>query len=337
MKERKFNEHSRCDEIDLLEMWKVFVQQRKIVLGVTFLFVLVATVYAFWLRPVFRVQYEIWQSHPVYSAQLSYLSGEKNFSDKFLEKQLLLDYLNNLNDNKIQHDFIEHQLKKNNSISRNSLTTLSVKLPKKLADNEHVIVSLDGEDSRSLDVILDGFLSYAKALTLDQYIAFYETQLADYKLMLNYQLDSLRWTEYQKRQDSIVMLTEARIIAQKLGIIRPYDTKSVGDSLFELNSVPLYFRGVTALNEEIAVLTTRSNDDAFITDLRELQAKIRLLDEFNLNTLNFEIAQMRKLGKGAMRIGPRKVAIIAIGLVAGFLFGLLGAFGRSFLGKVDVH
>ena len=102
------------------------------------------------------------------------------------------------------------------------------------------------------------------------------------------QINVLRASAKEKRQDQIAQLTEAANIANSIGLIEKsslldYNAtqESTGKSTVytevTMTPPPLYLQGEKALRSQIKELETRKSDDPFIPELRGLQEKLELL------------------------------------------------------------
>jgi LPS O-antigen subunit length determinant protein (WzzB/FepE family) len=92
----------------------------------------------------------------------------------------------------------------------------------------------------------------------------------------------------QKRQDKMVQLEEALVIAKKLDIVDPIDSWSelnnVKDQVTNKVSInnktlPEYTRGSKALQAELQALKSRTSNDPFTPGLRELEEQLQRLEQ----------------------------------------------------------
>jgi LPS O-antigen subunit length determinant protein (WzzB/FepE family) len=85
-------------------------------------------------------------------------------------------------------------------------------------------------------------------------------------------------------------------------------------------------------NKEVEVLQQRTDDDPFISGLRDLQEGLARLqsvkiDESGLHAVTFD----RKAYPPEHRIKPKRKLIVVLGLVLGLMLGVFLAFFRNFL------
>ncbi|OEO23980.1 chain-length determining protein [Pseudomonas sp. J237] len=107
---------------------------------------------------------------------------------------------------------------------------------------------------------------------------------------LNDELASVRQELILKRENRIKQLSEAIMIAEKLGIHKPATPSSMGDESHqsqgntirtEVNNqrIPLYFMGTEALSAEREALSLRESDDFTGERIGEIEMKLRMLKE----------------------------------------------------------
>lgn len=113
------------------------------------------------------------------------------------------------------------------------------------------------------------------------------------RLELLEQIKALKERTEQKRQDRMVKLEEALVIAKKLDIVDPIDSWSelgnakdqaankdisINTSINNKN-LPEYTRGSKALEAELQALKSRTSNDPFTPGLRELQEQLQRLEQ----------------------------------------------------------
>ena len=119
-------------------------------------------------------------------------------------------------------------------------------------------------------------------------------------------IGSKRKMAKQRREDQIILYEEAADIASKLEIGEKVDTTNIlTNSQLNIStaSIPLYYRGFRALNNEIKLLKNRKSDDPFIPGLRDLQENLTKLRNrksddpfiFGLRELQVKVDQLRSI------------------------------------------
>ena len=119
----------------------------------------------------------------------------------------------------------------------------------------------------------------------------FEVLLFSEKIRIEYEIeDSIvltqnLWDDYETKSiNRISYLKEQSAIAEKLGIAKnTFEVQTFGDQNGLLSNVktdsPFYLRGYEAINKEIELILLRTNKEAFISGLLELNQKIRKLEQ----------------------------------------------------------
>jgi len=124
----------------------------------------------------------------------------------------------------------------------------------------------------------------------------------------------------------IALLNEAAAVAASIGQTKPfYNTNDVVVS----SEPPLYMMGELALKREAEQLKQRSNkasEDVFIEGMSAIRNSISTLEDMKVDwdSVNFALIDQSAL-LPIKPIKPRKMLIVALGGVGGFMFGLLAA------------
>ena len=160
---------------------------------------------------------------------------------------------------------------------------------------------------------------------------------------LDQEIASLRKLTKKKREDAIVILSEAYDIAKKLNINEvslfsiPDDLGSTGMGMSGENSPP-YIRGTNALLLEIEALRTRKNDDPYIENLRELEEKINnynlYIDQINSDEYIKAALVDQYAVIPEIPIKPKRIQIVAFGIIAGLILGVFVVLILNFIRSV---
>ncbi|MCZ2105371.1 MAG: hypothetical protein LC137_13450 [Burkholderiales bacterium] len=136
------------------------------------------------------------------------------------------------------------------------------------------------------------------------------------------------------RSDREIRLTEALKVARTVGQVTPQLTMGQlprQDSVTAFaDGSSLYARGAKSLGAEIDVLRAREDETSFIDGLREAQARLSALKAQQLE--GKEIGMYRidgQLLKPARPVFPKKLLMVAIGLLIGLFAGVVLAFTKN--------
>lgn len=142
----------------------------------------------------------------------------------------------------------------------------------------------------------------------------------------------------QTRDDRKIQLQEALQIAQAVGLQGP---QLMLGQLPRQDSVAsfadgsnLYARGAKSLEAELGVLNKRQDDAPFIDGLREIEAKVKILKQQNLDQIDFAMYRVDgDIFPPTSPFFPKKSIFLLLGTVLGAFLGLLLAFKKSHILK----
>jgi len=148
-------------------------------------------------------------------------------------------------------------------------------------------------------------------------------------------LQEQRAVAREQRQDQIARLEEALHIARAAGLQQPQFTvaQAPGQDTLRpyIDGSALYARGIQALEAELKILKERQNDDAYINNLREYEAQLRLLQSIRLDQFD-DFVPFRLDGEVYVSdgpISPKKALILALAAVLGVMAGVFLVLGRQ--------
>jgi chain length determinant protein (polysaccharide antigen chain regulator) len=169
------------------------------------------------------------------------------------------------------------------------------------------IVAIRGNNAEQVAIWLKQFIDLVRARTLAQVANDIKQQNVVMIYNLQDQIDRVRETAKEKRQDRIAQLKERIQVAQLAG----KNSTAHSDSLL--------------LHAQLKKLSGRKSDDAFIPTLPDLQAQLGF---YKALTVNFDSVAVFHLD-GTIDtpdspIAPKKKLIMMVSLVLGFMFGAFG-------------
>ncbi len=193
---------------------------------------------------------------------------------------------------------------------------------KKKAQQAFVSISYDGKDPELIAKMVNDYIKYVHDKTLEEFLTLVRRNIRTKKqdledviiqskkrviaqrrqdeiarlieadkiarLELLERIKVLKERTEQKRQDRMVQLEEALVIAKKLDIVDPIDSWSelnnVKDQVTNKVSInnktlPEYTRGSKALQAELQALKSRTSNDPFTPGLRELEEQLQRLEQ----------------------------------------------------------
>lgn len=349
------------DEINLFDIFKIFARQKGFIISTTFLCTTVAIAMALLMPPTYRSEVSIMPPLTETIEKLNIpnieTNSEEDAEEYFFEvepEDLYTELILNLQSSRLRKEFFDkHNLAQHLSIeddgrSDNTIfqrgfnEQISIKgVAKKKEEQAFIIMTIDGKDPALIAEWLNGLILLADQTTIKQKNRAFTTKVRMVKNILSQKIESLRATEQSRRLDKIARLKEALAIATDLGWIQHPENPDVlyenaklngMDLSFSLQELPLYLRGTKALEAEIATLSNRKDDDPFIPELRNLQAKLNFISSVKQDTSNMHAMRLDQPAIADDNpVKPKKVLIVAVGFIMGLLLALAVALFRNAL------
>ncbi|TDJ74438.1 hypothetical protein E2H86_19990 [Pseudomonas putida] len=153
---------------------------------------------------------------------------------------------------------------------------------------------------------------------------------------LEQQINAARESTRKQREDRIARLTEALRVAKSIGLEKPPIISA--EVAAGMEGTLTYMRGSKALEAEIENLRARSSDDPFVANLRQRQEALAFYRTLQIDSGVIQVyRQDGALESPDKPISPKKSVIVALGIMAGVVLGLLLAFVRHLMTQVDVR
>lgn len=353
------------DEIDLFELWNGLVAEKLTILAGFVITVLLATVYAFNVKPVYQSESYLLPppmekvlpmnelaivlgsaantntntntnantSESVFTQFQTSLESRQTLKVIFDKYHLINNYHSDI-DQLSEADKVKADKVKAEKVAFSKfIKDFSIKRPKAADLSKVVSVSLAlSLTEQEVADILNDLVKTAEQKTIQK---IYQQILAEKQSrvgLLNDRVFSVRKIALDKRMDRIAQLDEAIMITEKLGLNKPV---SAGPTL-NINNVnsesaynsALYLLGSDLLVAEKMVLESRKNDDAFIPELRELQEQLQKLQSLKIVKSDFGVVTIDQVAIYGDKIKPKKALILAVAGVLGLMLGVFIALIR---------
>lgn len=341
-------EQQYSDEIDLFELFDDIKDKWYWLVGTGFVCVLLALSYALLAKPVYQTEVMFkpvteTELLPLNQSRLKEVFGIAVASDKeyitptkaFKEFRIKALSSNTLRE--FYNDLVEEGNEELLELVYNSEITPEQNTIKFAQRLSHVDPSAkQGDDFLQLKFELAHAELSAKVLN-DFSDFLYENYKNEVKEAVNARVDAqleqwqikadeMRTNYFAQKNLRLMELKEAAAIADSINQQRPlYDGERVAIG----SAPPLFMLGKKALSSEVEQLSKRSvgadgNEDLYIKGLPELLWKVKLLEETDINWNQvILVEQDQKAVLPMSPIKPKKLLIVAIGVVAG---GVLGIF-----------
>lgn len=188
------------------------------------------------------------------------------------------------------------------------------------------VVAQTGNPEKAVEWV-KGYIKHAELLANSEIMKNVSYEAKVRAKNVQQEIDTKRETGETSRGDMITKLRAALSVAQASGVQKPTVTFGNSSVAGNMGDDMSFLRGVDALNAEIKNLESRSSNDAFIKELRNLQAKKSFYDK--LAVAPREINMYRYDGvveTPETAIKPKKTLVIGLALVLGLMLGVLSAF-----------
>ncbi|MNR32418.1 Tyrosine-protein kinase ptk [compost metagenome] len=123
-------------------------------------------------------------------------------------------------------------------------------------------------------------------------------------------------------------------MGQEQPLITTLNASAGGELSTALDGSLMYMRGAKAIRAELQVLQARQSDDPFILELRKLQDRLAFLKGIDVKPDNVAVFTLDSAAEvPETPIKPKKVLIIALGVVLGGMLGVFIALVRYMMRK----
>lgn len=335
----------RDDEIDLIELLKSLWSQKAVIAVCTALVFLCAAAYAFFAPAIYEAKASLLPPNLSDIAEYNLGRDEDLGLKPFSVKDIYEIFMRSLASESLRRNFLREIYipyakeqgveKKEDQLWKEFNDRLKISSPNKQRP-EQWEVSLQLEDPRIAAEWVNELVARASRMTEYAMQRNVAGEIYTQAQAVERQIEALRHTAKQRREDRVAALKEALRIADSIGLENPQGTMWQTFSTTQNSSItdgsPLYLRGAKALRAELNVLENRSSDDPFIPELRSLQERLEFLKGVDVSPDNVAVFT---LDSPALvpdtPIKPKKVLILALGIILGGMFGVFVALVRHML------
>lgn len=329
------------DEISLLDIWRVIVARKYLILSSLLVSIIFATVYLYLAEPLYRAEAYLLppQQQDIQGLLVDYSDQGSLELKKYTPELVYEAFLSNLKSQGLRRKFFDN----------NKLSSLYSSRENGKADNfdqvfdgfnASLTVQVDNQnptlvtagysyhDPQLAAQWINQFITFANEYTVDQLINVVNIVIRTELEQVHYQLERELKLAEQKRQDSIIGLQEALRIARMLGIenasmLSMATEKRQSGISFNMAKPQLYMRGTKALETEIAVLESRKSDEPFIEGLRGLQEKYVFLKNISVDSEALSAVKIDSEARVPYRPEkPRKKLVMILAGVLGLMIGI---------------
>lgn len=328
------------------DLWDVFLRRRWIPVASILISVALFFLYIVFAEPVYRAESHLLppSKQAIQGLLVDIQEIKLDEVETYSPDLVFAEFLKNLKSQGLRRKYFD----KNNLVSYYvkdlSDTEVNVDRVFDTAFNRGLQVRVDKQDPSFVTVSFENSSPELAAKWLKQYVEFTNIQTVNQLFgsvnaviqaeqeKVSYQLESELKLAEQRRFDTITTLREALKIARELGIEdsssfpRIFDETQTGLAV-NTAQVPLYTRGVKALQTEVNVLEARKSDEPFINGFRDLQERRAYLDGISIDLDTLSAVSIDVQAKVPYRPqSPSVAGLLVLAVVLGGIVGIMAIF-----------
>ena len=333
------------DEISLVDVVKVLLRRKKLILGTTAIAVCLGLLYAFTQQRVYQVETIL------LPPSIENIQPLKVFGNNVDSNSVFASFKSNINTRKFKKEFFDKfnlletlssestqvltDIQKNNYFESFS-KSISVKFDKA---SKSTYITLEGTHQEKIGPWLDSLVAMGNQETVNQLVNNLQASINEKAKSLKIDISSKRSIYKKRREDELGRLEEAYQTAKKIGL-RGYnntETKlsNANNLSIYMGDVKLYMQGTEVLLAEIEALKNRKSDDIHISGLRDLQEELTRIESIKIEKDKLQTVMVdKKAVVNIETIGPKRKLIVILSLVLGGMLGIFGVFIMEFLSKL---
>jgi len=346
----------RNDEISLVDLWRIIVEKKRIIILTWLVFVCIAVIYTFIAKPVYQAEVFLlppsqkdiqalnvslpsqgdrsdrsdrsdsaahYVASEVYDLFVQTLKSRANRRTFYANKQVA-EKLGATGDIDTER-FFEEAFNKKLVVSRNV---------KKEDLANFTSISLSISDAELSAQWLNQFVEDTSLLVAKQLADEVSAKVESHKLALKDAIKAKLQLAEKRRHDRIVALQEALVASKSLSEDEKHLQVKMRARGLAINteSFPLYMLSPSALAAEIKVLKERKDDAPFIQGLRDLEEGLvtwQQVKVFPDRVKVMSLDQRAFVPKGPAK--PKKALIILLAALLGLMLGVVLAFVKEAL------
>ncbi|MDP1521025.1 Wzz/FepE/Etk N-terminal domain-containing protein [Porticoccus litoralis] len=330
------------DEIDLVELFQNLWQQKLLIMAITVVVTAVAAAYAFLSTPVYETKAGVLP--PQLSDIAGYnLGGKEDALKRFTVNDVYAVFKTNLMSVSLKRTFFhdtslpvlatDQGAKEQKRLWVRFSEILKVKAPDKKNRPDLYEVMVEYKSPEIAAEWVNLYINMAAEKTRHDMYENVRAEILAKTQVIERQIDALRITAQKRREDRIVRLRDALVVAEAINLDSPsVITSSDGDLSPFVDGNLMYMRGAKAIRAELAVLEKRENDDPFISELRDLENQLDFLGKIDVNPDDVSVFTLDSRAEvPETPVKPKRVIILALGMILGGMLGVLAALVRSML------
>jgi len=345
-------------EISLVDIAKVLLRRKKLILAVTAISICFGLFYAYSQQHVYQVDTILFPPSIENIQALNVFESSKVNSDS-----VFVSFIRTINTRKFRKIFFD-ETKILDTLSVDPTKTLTEKNKNDFLESffkgmkikedkigNRTQITLEGTHKEKIGLWLDSLVKIGNLETRKQLVSDLQSNIDSKVKNINRDIFNKRSIYKKIREDELGQLEEDLQIAKSLGIHEHFfvpnvDSKStraisselnaISNRLSNANNFSNYMKGTKVLQAEITVLKNRKSDDIHIDGLRDLQEQLARLETIKIEKDKLQTVIVdKKAIVNIEPIRPNRRLIVIFSLVLGGMLGIFGVFIQEFLYKLE--
>lgn len=330
------------EEINLSSIINRIVEKKIILIGIIGLSFIISLIYAFNKDETYKAEAYLIPPENRYVQPLNIFldDGYRLSRDEITPSVIYRTFMLNLqsrkyqkkyfDDNKLDQYFDEQDPEKSfiDNFYKNINFVLESKITSRdFREQQFLTVSFIHTNPEQAAVWLNQYIKMVSDITAKDFVDGVNILILNTKKTFESEILGKKNLEKRITQDRITQLEEALLIAKDLGItdresgVSNQQSVVLSDDESIHSKNPIYLYGTKALMAEIKALKSRSNTDAFIIGLRQLEQKVKSLETISVNISDVRSAQLDQAATTPKeRHAPNRKLITLLGTILGGFF-----------------
>lgn len=335
--------------IDLFKLWESLLEERKAIITVTLLVVVVGGLLAGLLPRVYQSSAYFLPPQSKQIQEINKLNLQFTQMTHFSIDSVFNRFKENLSSRYLFQKLFDKQklarlymraasdlpISKNDSryvkAFESFLKDIHVNKPKKseYKSGISIVLSLPVSDLEVTDLLRE-HIANVMSYTVNQLYSEVNLEKQAYIERIQQQIDSARKVQLDIRLDRIAQLVEAIQIAKALKIAEPVSAgPQVKIQGVQNTGLPLYLLGYKLLEAEKKTLLARKSDDPFIGKLRGMQEQLSLLNSIAIDKSLISVVRVDQSPLLGLKVSPKVLLIMIMSILMGLILGVLIALVRQ--------
>jgi len=323
------------DEIDLFELIESLWKEKVLIVLITAVITLIGLLYALLATPTYEAKVELL---PPAISDIAELNKFDILKPIQTQTQIFTEFLSILKSNQLSKKFLQEEgvmksLFEKEITQQEAIEELDkmmqLELPKKGPKNE-ASFKLQFNDAELAAKFANQLVDLAIKLYRSDISLAFDSERDQRIKKLNDKKSSLIATHDDRLNQEITKLKEAYLIAKKLDIIEPRESKDQTVKTESQSSVIteemryLYSQGTKALNAEIEIVNQRKKNLSMVNGLIDIEQALSLL-----NTASFDASKVMPITIDLTaetpedHIKPKRTLIVILSVVIGGFLGII--------------